>query len=312
MNRILSTTILLPALLVAALILVSCEKEYEHENALGPHPQGWMEAASAQFHGGPALERDGQSCRGCHGANLRGGDDGRSCYDCHGILHTEITTADATTHERLIADASWNLARCQRCHGTDYSGGTSGASCRECHTQIGGPAQCGTCHATPPANSDAGLPYGMEPPAAGAHAAHARFGCSECHPVPRGLSHADALPAELEFATGGLARRQGAQPTFQSVSPATSGNATCSNIYCHSNGRFGAIAWSGIMPEWTADGPLSCASCHGFPPPAPHAQEATCSNCHDNVDPTSDFDRPWPGSVRFLADSLHVNGALNL
>jgi predicted CxxxxCH...CXXCH cytochrome family protein len=301
-------------LLTMALVVVSCKKDFDPDpEGLGPHTQGWTDPNTGNtFHGDPAMRDDADNCRGCHAANLRGQDDVVSCYECHGVLHMDVTNENTSTHQAFVVDANYKLARCQRCHGSNYTGGTSGMNCTSCHTADSDRdlTGCDVCHSMPP-TADGKVPYGMSPEAAGAHYTHAvRAGkhCSECHPSLSASGHPHALPADVSFDRSVLATGMGANPTFTHIGNSTSGNGSCSNVYCHSNGRADDLQFATIMPEWTAPGPLSCRSCHAFPPPAPHPTGTTCSTCHTNVDPTSDFTRPFYGTVRFLVDSLHVDG----
>jgi predicted CxxxxCH...CXXCH cytochrome family protein len=118
--------------------------------------------------------------------------------------------------------------------------------------------------------------------AVGAHEAHLMGGlirgaieCAECHLVPDdvgAVGHMDtALPAELTF--GALASAGAMAPSWDRAT------ATCGNTWCHGGGLTGG---SLTGPIWTTvDGTqASCGTCHGSPPPAPHAQLAQCSLCH--------------------------------
>jgi predicted CxxxxCH...CXXCH cytochrome family protein len=298
---------ILPPLVFAALLLTSCS---EDRSALDyqTHPNGWDDPGAAQFHGAAALENSGSGCTACHGEGFTGQGDAVSCYECHGVLHLGVRISQIATHRAFLADVAWNLARCARCHGADYAGGTSHVSCVACHAESGGPSACGTCHALPPV-SDETLPYGMPDGAYGAHAAHERFGCDECHPrsVPSasGLAHAGALPAEINFANARVARQHNYSPVFTHLGNANSGNGSCATVYCHSNGRGGSPA---VMPQWTAGG-IGCTACHHMPPSGHDPSDTRCHECHTNVDPASDYSH-YEG-IRFLVDSLHVNGAVN-
>lgn len=290
-------------MLAAALILTSCSEDRSAPD-YQTHPGGWNDLSAAEFHGAAALENSGSGCTGCHGQDFTGQGDAVSCYECHGYLHLGVHISQIATHRAFLADVAWNLARCAHCHGSDYAGGTSHVSCLACHAETGGPFACGTCHARPP-TSDETLPYGMRDGAYGAHAAHERFGCGECHPADTAISHVDALPAEISFVIARIASQHNFSPVFTHLGNAHSGNGSCATVYCHSDGRGGAPA---VMPQWTAGG-IGCSGCHRMPPPAPHEQVAQCHQCHTNVDPASDYTHF--GGIRFLVDSLHVNGEIN-
>jgi predicted CxxxxCH...CXXCH cytochrome family protein len=292
--------ILPPLMVAAALILTSCSEDRSAPD-YQTHPEGWNNPSAAEFHGAAALENSGAGCTGCHGEGFTGQGDAVSCYECHGVLHLGVRISQIATHRAFLADVAWNLARCAHCHGADYAGGTSHVSCVACHAEADGPSACGTCHALPPA-SDETLPYGMPDGAYGAHAAHERFGCTECHPAVTGLSHADALPAEISFVTARIASQHDFSPAFRHIGNANSGNGSCATVYCHSNGRGGAPA---VMPQWTAGG-IGCTACHRMPPTGHDPSDTRCHECHTNVDPSSDYTHF--GGIRFLVDSLHVNG----
>lgn len=304
MKKRLFTPWILPlSILFAALILTSCSEDLDPVD-YETHPTGWNNPGSDAFHGSAAMTDKGSGCKSCHGMDFTGINGEGSCYECHGALHLGVEAARPATHRAFIADAAWNLDRCARCHGSTYSGGSSGFSCNHCHNSIGGPSVCGTCHALPPVDAD-GLPFGMADNAAGAHGVHARFGCTECHPAVANLSHAGALPAEISFAAARFARWNGFNPVYSHLGSSTTGNGSCATVYCHSDGRGNAAS---IMPQWTAGG-ISCEACHQLPPPAPHPAQRECHHCHTNVDPASDY-RSYLG-IRFLVDSIHVNGAVN-
>jgi len=80
---------------------------------------------------------------------------------------------------------------------------------------------------------------------------------------------------------------------------------TCSNVYCHGNFSFNAVAGSQASPAWTDVTPLGCTSCHAMPPsghPAigSAADPKGCAGCHpDSVNAD--------GTIN-LAKGAHLNG----
>ncbi|MBU0507787.1 CxxxxCH/CxxCH domain-containing protein [bacterium] len=285
---------------ITVTLLSSCSEDHDTPQYVA-HPTGWLEPNSEYFHGDPALENRGAACKECHGVNLRGGTSSTSCYECHGVLHNEVRIANLTSHQSYMADVDWNLNRCARCHGLDFRGGSTNFSCTVCHTAPAGPMDCRTCHLLPPLDDDSQL-YGMPSGSAGAHGAHLRFGCAECHATVTGIGHIGPLPAEVTFAGAQIANLHNYAPASTHIGQATSGNAGCISIYCHTNGAGGPPV---AMPQWVG-GQLNCAGCHRMPPPAPHPSNAICHTCHRNVDPASDYSNYE--SIRFLDESLHVNG----
>ena len=143
---------------------------------------------------------------------------------------------------------------------------------------------CNGCHggasnAAPPKDTSGGTATSLA--TVGAHQTHVvgtaiagSMDCGECHIKPsdyQASSHMDASPAEVTF--GALAQTGGASPVW------SAGTATCANSYCHGANLGGGTKKT---PIWTTvDGSqMSCTSCHGNPPPAPHPQNAACGKCH--------------------------------
>jgi predicted CxxxxCH...CXXCH cytochrome family protein len=114
--------------------------------------------------------------------------------------------------------------------------------------------------------------------------------CDQCHVVPSSaaaVGHSDSpLPAELSF--GALAG-----------APSWNG-ASCANAYCHGATLTGGAA---TTPVWSVvDGSQSqCDSCHGAPPPPPHATSTSCEDCHGAV--------VGPGMV-ITTPVNHIDGVL--
>jgi predicted CxxxxCH...CXXCH cytochrome family protein len=309
-----------------------CHSAYPHiENTNWAGPV----TADTTFHGWTAMstaDEPGQSCKPCHGADFHGTTRAQSCYDCHTSLHTDVTNANITTHRAFVADKSWNIVECQTCHGSDYTGGAAlavngAANCTQCHLPSDTArvlTGCNVCHTTDPGLRDFWkVPYGMDSTAAGAHPTHVTeqgFSCRECHPSLSAAGHPHALPGGVAFVEGRtrFANLYGEQPTSTHLGAANSGDATCSNVYCHSTGLHSNPGPPVTFPPWRDH--LTCGACHGIPPtPAddpghpqdPHDPEVrVCSNCHADIDPTSNFS--IPDSIRFIADSLHVDNNYHL
>ena len=121
---------------------------------------------------------------------------------------------------------------------------------------------------------------------------HRQVECSDCHVVPQTVGapgHIDGdNVAEVQFSA--LA---GAAPAYTGT--------TCT-AQCH-----GSAALGGTHPEptWTqVDGSqVTCGSCHGTPPPAPHPQDPNCASCHPSME---------EGSLTFRDPSLHINGVVDV
>ena len=168
----------------------------------------------------------------------------------------------------------------------------------------------GACH---------GDPYSIAPPGnlagevdtnvrtVGAHRSHLlptsayylNVQCSDCHVVPQAvgdLGHIDGDgTAELTF--GPRATNNG------QLTPAFDGTR-CSNTYCHGSAIAGGAQSS---PEWTAvtGQNLPCGTCHGAPPPPPHADDTDCGKCHPNVQAGS------APNYTMQAPDLHIDGKVD-
>jgi predicted CxxxxCH...CXXCH cytochrome family protein len=200
---------------------------------------------------------------------------------------------------------------CRSCHGAQLDGGTANQSCDSCHDP-GWRTDCTMCHGgtanqsgAPPKDVD-----GIDNPnliSFTSHTAHIEhgYGCSQCHYSPadyltNGHVFGDVTPGfgEIDYSAG-----------ISAV--ATYSNGTCSNAYCHGNGR----ADNGVVND--AQGPLGCTACHPNAGSDPndwaqmsglHAlhlnvTDVVCYDCHANtVDATN----------AIVAPNLHVNGTKDL
>jgi len=295
------------AISVIALAFISCSEDRTTES-YETHPTNWMDPYSPDWHGTAALPSNGESCLGCHalqgaaqnfdnGPESDGEEYGQAiaCYTCHGYPHqADVATSHATRFQNL---ENWaTISSCQSCHGTNFAGGRAGASCNECHTQQGGPAACNTCHGMPPTTT---RPLGDRNP--GAHSAHSRYACTECHISVNGLDHIDVLPADVAFGDAHISNANGFPASYTSPS-------NCAT-WCHSNLHQGAPM---VAVNWTSGQTLTaCRSCHQVPPPSPfHSTDNQCHHCHPNIDPASNYNDA--NQIRFLpGDTLHVNGTVN-
>lgn len=169
------------------------------------------------------------------------------------------------------------------------------------------PADCDKCHSANPAT-------GSHPGRGGKHAG---LSCSACHPSHAGFGHATSS-RNLAVGFGGPSvaggSYQGDLSRFLPSQSAGKSYASCSNLYCHSDGSAvstGAIA-ANSSPAWGGGVSTDCTSCHGYPPSYgmdqpksnmhyPH-RHYSCAFCHYQT--TSD------GST--ITGSAHVNGAYDI
>jgi predicted CxxxxCH...CXXCH cytochrome family protein len=236
---------------------------------------------------------------------------------CHGVNHAGLTWvgSGARFHPAGYAAASahgpdMELQRmdCRSCHGSDLTGG-SGPSCDTCHTPQWR-TTCTYCHGG--GQNQTGAPprdLGSSGGSAQSFVAHTRhvtqgaaraFDCNQCHMMPADvLSSGHAFDASAGAAevrmSGGL-----------SPSGAYDRSGTCTNLYCHGNGR----GQNGSATDGA--GSLGCTGCH---PGAQSGESAwqsmsgehrkhlgegmSCQECHSSV--TSD-------GRTIRAPTLHVDG----
>lgn len=228
----------------------------------GVHANGWVDVWFDFAVAGREARFDPsrKSCTGtCH---ARGGarpapawsEPAMTCDDCH--------ASPPADHPR---------GACTSCHHEANADGTALTTPRlhaNGKVDLGdGSGRCGACH------GDGDDPW----PRTGAHQAHADpkssrpVACETCHAVPSGAERHPEGKGQAGVRLAGLAGRGGRRPSYD---PATK---TCAGTYCHE----GAGA-TRPAPRWTDTSPASCASCHGAPPPAPHAQSTACGGaiCH--------------------------------
>jgi predicted CxxxxCH...CXXCH cytochrome family protein len=132
--------------------------------------------------------------------------------------------------------------------------------------------------------------------AVGAHRAHLNVAstwhrmveCGDCHIVPATVD-----------APGHLDGDNVAEVTFAMIAGnGAAWNGTTCQTRCHGSAEIGGAQ---PMPTWTrVDGSqVTCGSCHGRPPPAPHPTDTRCASCH----PTMEED-----GMTFRVPDSHING----
>ena len=249
-------------------------------HAVYPHPKGFADTGSGNFHAGLIAEQlawDITGCQTCHGQDYAGkGTPEKNCLTCHN--QQDGPEACNTCHGGLQGAPPPDLLG-----RTNPSFQTVGA--HETHL---GPQEWTT--ALTPA-------------------------CAQCHTVPLTYAdpgHLDTVPVQAELAFKLIATQNGlVTPVWD---PAT---GTCGNVYCHGAFSFPrsesanswgytaeAITGSNPVLRWTDVGTMqaACGTCHGLPPEG-HIPATTCNGCHPRV-----FDADF----NLVDKSLHINGRVDI
>lgn len=207
--------------------------------------------------------------------------------------------------------AKFQELECLSCHGEDLTGGVSGVACASCHdaTVPDWSESCTFCHgdraaapepllrweAAPPEGIDDGDDPFVHDLHLGGSALHGDWGCETCHVVP-----------DSAFSPGHLFVGDDTPERAEVVlSPPRPGGTfaggTCSNVYCHGDGR---------SPGTVSVGdPVDCGDCHRVDgaglsgPHEDHVDEGiACAECHPTVD----------AARQVVQRDLHVNGVADV
>jgi len=203
-----------------------------------------------------------------------------------------------------------NRHACDPCHGQDLTGGTSNVSCDRCH-QSSWKEDCMFCHGgesnqtgAPPKGirgDDKGFPHNVHVVENDYHVAF----CDTCHLIP---DHIDS-PEHIDGIYGGEISAEINFKTFDHTIY-DSVQKTCTNVYCHGNGREpleGPISW-----ETKVFNELNCSSCHGG-----YTNIETLSGAHNGHLKYSMFKCSTCHSDVILSDNtmknkrLHINGQID-
>jgi predicted CxxxxCH...CXXCH cytochrome family protein len=254
-------------------------------HSLFPHPSGWANPNSPNFHGVYISEDNWSlsSCTGCHGADYEGGSSGVSCTTCHA-----------------------------------QTGGPE--ACNTCHGNFAGPVSNISNWAPP---EDLEKETATTAKGVGAHQTHLNtmdlaavneLGCTQCHAQLSGFDDPNHITGTVQLEWNPLATDSGRVTPVWSES-----NATCANVYCHGNFEFTRAsspypwaytdsAMTGNNPtlEWTkvGTGQAACGTCHELPPAGHFPQELKdCYVCHGTV---VDQD------LNIIDKTKHINGKIDL
>lgn len=241
---------------------------------IGMHPAGWVDNTSPNFHGKTISSQKWsfESCKTCHGSNLRGGSSGTDCNDCHSGGVTECRLC----HGSITANSIWPPKALNGETSVSYIGvGVHNIHMtRDSTLRFAARVRCVSCHRAFSTFEDT-LHIGNNP---------------------------DNI-AEVKFDSLSITITPGITP----VPVWDRTTKTCSNSYCHGNFKNGNT--TAPAPVWTAAGSVFCGSCHGNAanplPVGTHLQGFTrqqCWYCHSTVIDTN-------GTI--INKSLHINGVIN-
>ncbi len=242
------------------------------------HVDGEVEVALGEDTG---ITLTSKGCEGtCHDFDHDGRGWGRGGA---GTYHPEPWREDETVHGAAAINGE---EPCNTCHGEDLRGGWTEVSCDKCHDE-GWRTDCSWCHEEV---GTLGLPSDF-----GEHAVHVpetdthvAYDCALCHPDHDNVispGHMfDQTPAKVELSFQGLAT--GAQWS----------EGTCSNLYCHGDGR--------VRGQVTSGQKLDCNGCHVRRDLSGehdgHLEEGVqCQDCHGDV---------VSSRTEVINAALHVNG----
>lgn len=297
--------------LFALLLFTACGETTSGSNPSGSGGTGaggsGAGGAGGSGAGGSGAGGTGVGGTGVGGAGAGGSGSGGSGSGGSGGRHHPDRFARAEAHGPALM---LQTEDCRTCHGNQLTGGSAGVGCDECHAGERGAwrLDCVYCHGGVDNESGApprGIRGDTDPASASfrAHTAHVTRGnhpayaCVQCHAVPDHV----LTPGHVFDATAGAA-----EVDFSSglSDTATHTPGSCSNLYCHGNGR----AANGTATDDMAT--PGCGDCHG----ASSAQAGTMSGDHgrhlrNGVDCVECHADVVDAAQAITGPDLHVNGA---
>lgn len=246
------------------------------------------------------------------------------CDVCHEGIATRAAISDKQKH--VSGGTDWNLKRTDNKIGNlaTYNSAETGtktppsstyATCSNvyCHSNVQGSTGTGspTSYGSPTwgggavtcATGATGChdPMNTGGTGTGKHTKHAQtynYSCSLCHNNAGSgtASHANYAINMSITGTLGLTTLAGTYGGGSAVTPGTTLNNNCSNVYCHSNALSGGSAVYQNPTSWLSTTPaLNCSGCHNAPADATknwspaHTKHLvtyssyTCQNCHSTT-----------------------------
>ncbi|MEP7051298.1 MAG: CxxxxCH/CxxCH domain-containing protein [Pseudomonadota bacterium] len=269
-----------------------------HADSARPAPLAFG-ALATSLHHSPSYDPVARTCNGsyCHGDHAGAvwtepRSSQAACGSCHGLpppLPHPQSQRCAACHAQVIAADGHFVDPTLHVNGQVEA---EPGACTSCHGSDDNPA--------PPLDTLGNQQFSAV--GVGAHRAHLSGGqfsrplaCSECHVVPTSdneSDHIQGMPARVVLS--GVAATDHRTPSWDRAA------LTCAGSWCHGPGS-GATRES---PVWTANQDLTCTSCHGAPPPAPHPQLSNCSHCHGAV--------VGPDDHTIVDRTRHVDGVVDV
>lgn len=246
----------------------------------GPHPIGWAELNSADFHGKYILSNNEWNlklCTGCHGEDYKGGGTGLSCYKCH--------------------SSPQGPEECSLCHGSNGKPNPP----RSLNGQ----------------SSTAYIGVGAHSAHLDSNRWSAKLQCNDCHlPVNSfdDTNHIGATPNGIADITFGALSRTSLGGNITPDPNWNRSETKCSNTYCHGTFKNGNV---NSTANWVSSASVYCGTCHGDPQTGnpnpkpngvyvqPHGSSFTvnqCYLCHSAVINSSGL---------IVNKDKHVNGVVN-
>jgi predicted CxxxxCH...CXXCH cytochrome family protein len=255
-------------------------------------------------HGGPAVHANGA-------ANANGAAEVYFSYSGAGLRGSYSYGTTQGTDNGF----KWTNGSCTATYCHSNGNGAPGNNTAFTWASPAGTLGCTGCHG---GDAASGAPI-----AAGKHSAHTNnaavlgtnFGCADCH-------------AKTVSSNSAIANKANHVNRFKDYSGARAGGSahystttkSCTNFYCHSNGRGGYSN----PPAWNSTATLGCNGCHGTTTStgAPDyanggAATASANNHAKHVSGSSDCDKCHTGTTTNgtaikAGSTLHVNGAIDV
>ncbi|MFH1026368.1 MAG: CxxxxCH/CxxCH domain-containing protein [Pseudomonadota bacterium] len=289
-------------------------------------PLGYAKTSQYDYSASQAYKDESKSGHLAHAANTPYS---FSCYECHGgnthgngnfqqvFIKTDGTMA-ATGGALPTYNTSLGTCSSTYCHSNGAPAGSatlykSPAWANAKGSIVGTAGECSTCHDAAPTTN--------------AHGGHisSGFDCSICHSATANGNN--SIKDIAKHVNGIKEVMFSGTATIGGSGSYVSGTRNCTNLYCHSNGNPGELAYADPLP-WTSGKKYGCNGCHGtgttngapdyvntgIGQNAANSHNAhvsgesgtiVCATCHFTTASSSE-------SGRLAASSRHLDGAVTV